>query len=138
LGRGDGQKNPTLKGVHSLVVNMTNRSQALVSFPSFYSVQSFLISTVFIIISRVIVNKKERKLKKGAGFHLDLFIIGCLNGFCGIFGLPFMTAATVRSVTHVSALTVFSKTHAPGEKPKLLEVKEQRVTNFLVHVLIGE
>lgn len=89
-------------------------------------------------LSRVIVNKKERRLKKGSGFHLDLFIIGILNGFCGVFGLPFMTAATVRSVTHVSALTVFSKTHAPGEKPKLLEVKEQRLTNFLVHVLIGK
>ncbi|XP_064646030.1 band 3 anion transport protein-like isoform X3 [Lineus longissimus] len=103
-------------------------------------IPAFLIFILFFMetsITGVIVNKKERRLKKGSGFHLDLFIIGILNGFCGVFGLPFMTAATVRSVTHVSALTVFSKTHAPGEKPKLLEVKEQRLTNFLVHVLIG-
>ena len=43
----------------------------------------------------------------------------------------------MRSVTHVSALTVFSKNVAPGEKPKLEGVLEQRVTSFLVHILIG-
>lgn len=48
-----------------------------------------------------------------------------------------MCSATVRSVTHVSALSVFSRTHAPGEKPQLLEVKEQRLTSLAVHVMIG-
>jgi len=56
----------------------------------------------------------------------------------GLFGLPWMCAATVRTVAHVSALSEYSRTHAPGEKPQLLGVKEQRVTNFAVHLLIGE
>lgn len=51
--------------------------------------------------------------------------------------MPWMCAATVRSITHVSALTVMSTTHAPGEKPYLVEVKEQRLSAFLVALLIG-
>ena len=52
-------------------------------------------------------------------------------------GVPFVCAATVRSVAHTSALTVVSRSHAPGEHPKLEKVIEQRLSNFLVHVLIG-
>ena len=85
----------------------------------------------------MIVNKKERKLKKGSGYHLDLLLIGCFGAIGGILGLPFVCAASVRSITHVSALSTFSRTHAPGEKPRLEEVKEQRITGIAVHVMIG-
>lgn len=55
----------------------------------------------------------------------------------GFFGLPWVCAATVRSIAHVSALTVMSRTHAPGEKPHLVEVKEQRISALTVAALIG-
>lgn len=42
---------------------------------------------------------------------------------CGFIGAPWMSAATVRSVAHVAALTVMSQTHAPGQKPHIIEVK---------------
>lgn len=84
------------------------------------------------------MSKKERRLVKGSGFHLDLLLIVILGAFCPLFGLPWLTAATVRSVTHVNALTVMSKATAPGEKPKIQEVKEQRLTGLLVAVLVGE
>lgn len=87
---------------------------------------------------RLIVSKKERKLLKGSGFHLDLLLIGTMGGLCALFGLPWLTAATVRSVTHVNALTVMSKAIAPGEKPRIEEVKEQRVTGVLIAALVGE
>lgn len=74
---------------------------------------------------------------KGSGFHLDLLLIVVLGGTSAIFGLPWMAAATVRSVTHVNALTVMSKAVAPGDKPRIQEVKEQRVTGLLVSVLVG-
>ncbi|XP_039612326.1 anion exchange protein 3 isoform X2 [Polypterus senegalus] len=88
-------------------------------------------------ITTLIVSKKERKLVKGSGFHLDLLLIVTLGAICPLFGLPWLTAATVRSVTHVNALTVMSKATAPGEKPKIREVKEQRVTGMMVSVLVG-
>uniref|UniRef100_A0A8C2KUY5 Anion exchange protein n=1 Tax=Cyprinus carpio TaxID=7962 RepID=A0A8C2KUY5_CYPCA len=87
--------------------------------------------------SRLIVSKKERMLVKGSGFHLDLLLIVTLGGTSALFGLPWMAAATVRSVTHANALTVMSKAVAPGDKPRIQEVKEQRVTGLLVAVFVG-
>ncbi|XP_076868404.1 anion exchange protein 2b isoform X2 [Brachyhypopomus gauderio] len=88
-------------------------------------------------ITTLIVSKKERMLIKGSGFHLDLLLIVTLGGTCALFGLPWMAAATVRSVTHANALTVMSKAVAPGDKPRIQEVKEQRVTGLLVAILVG-
>uniref|UniRef100_A0AAR5Q1D6 Anion exchange protein n=1 Tax=Dendroctonus ponderosae TaxID=77166 RepID=A0AAR5Q1D6_DENPD len=88
-------------------------------------------------ICELILDKKERKLQKGAGFHLDIVLICLTNVGCGFFGMPWMCAATVRSIAHASALTVMSRTHAPGEKPHLVEVKEQRLSSFVVATLIG-
>lgn len=76
-------------------------------------------------------------LQKGSGFHLDLLLIVAMGGICALFGLPWLAAATVRSVTHANALTVMSKAVAPGDKPKIQEVKEQRVTGLLVALLVG-
>ena len=87
---------------------------------------------------RLILNKKDRRLKKGSGYHADLALIGICAIIAGVLGLPMICAATVRTVSHVSALSVYSRDHAPGEKPKLEEVKEQRVTAFFVHILIGK
>lgn len=58
-----------------------------------------------------------------------------LNSF---FGLPWMCAAPVRTLAHWASLSVYSTTYVPGEKPKLIEVKEQRLTHILVHLLIGK
>eukprot|EP00063_Salmo_salar_P019819 XP_013994654.1 PREDICTED: anion exchange protein 2-like isoform X3 [Salmo salar] len=87
-------------------------------------------------ITTLIVSKKERMLLKGSGFHLDLFIIVAIGGVSALFGLPWLAAATVRSVTHANALTVMSKAVAPGDKPRIHEVKEQRVTGFLVALFV--
>ncbi|CAH0545905.1 unnamed protein product [Brassicogethes aeneus] len=88
-------------------------------------------------ITELIIDKKERKLKKGSGFHLDIVLVCLINLMSGFFGMPWLCAATVRSIAHVSALTVMSRTHAPGEKPYLVEVKEQRMSAFCVALLIG-
>lgn len=89
-------------------------------------------------LCRLIVSQKARRLLKGSGFHLDLLLIGSLGGLCGLFGLPWLTAATVRSVTHVNALTVMRTGVAPGDKPQIQEVREQRVTGVLISCLVGE
>ncbi|XP_011052102.1 PREDICTED: band 3 anion transport protein isoform X2 [Acromyrmex echinatior] len=88
-------------------------------------------------ISELIIDKKERKLRKGNGYHMDIVVVCLMNIGCGLMGAPWCCAASVRSLTHVSALTVMSRTHAPGDKPHIVEVKEQRVSALLVAILIG-
>ncbi|KAM6190065.1 band 3 anion transport protein isoform 2-T2 [Sarcoramphus papa] len=88
-------------------------------------------------ITTLIVSKPERKLVKGSGFHLDLLLIVAMGGLAALFGMPWLSATTVRTITHANALTVMSKTTAPGEKSQILEVKEQRISGLLVAVLIG-
>ncbi|XP_077997828.1 band 3 anion transport protein-like [Glandiceps talaboti] len=97
----------------------------------------FILLYMETLITELIVNKKVNNLKKGAGFHLDMFLIGILVCVSSLFGLPWACAATVRSVSHTASLTVMSKTHAPGEKPKIEGVIEQRVTALVVNMLIG-
>nr|XP_022325247.1 anion exchange protein 2-like isoform X2 [Crassostrea virginica] len=88
-------------------------------------------------ITEMTLNKKEFKMKKGSGYHMDQVLLGIITFIGGAFGLPWMCAATVRTLCHVSSLSVYSRTHAPGEKPKLIKVREQRVTNIAVSLLLG-
>ncbi|XP_035260687.1 band 3 anion exchange protein-like [Anguilla rostrata] len=84
-------------------------------------------------ITTLIVSKPERKMAKGSGFHLDLLILVSMGGLSAIFGMPWLSAATVRSVTHANALTVMSK----GPKPEIEKVLEQRISGILVALLVG-
>ncbi|XP_034066186.1 sodium-driven chloride bicarbonate exchanger-like isoform X9 [Gymnodraco acuticeps] len=88
-------------------------------------------------ITAVIINRKEHKLKKGCGYHLDLMIVAIMLGVCSIMGLPWFVAATVLSISHVNSLKVESGCSAPGESPKFLGIREQRVTGFLIFMLMG-
>ncbi|XP_068092300.1 sodium bicarbonate cotransporter 3 isoform X11 [Hyperolius riggenbachi] len=88
-------------------------------------------------ITAVIINRKEHKLKKGGGYHLDLFMVAIMLGVCSLMGLPWFVAATVLSISHVNSLKVESECSAPGEQPKFLGIREQRVTGLLIFVLMG-
>ncbi|KAM3610388.1 uncharacterized protein V6R79_003219 [Siganus canaliculatus] len=88
-------------------------------------------------ISAVIVNRKENKLKKGCGYHLDLFWVGVLMAACSFMGLPWYVAATVISIAHIDSLKMESESSAPGEQPQFLGVREQRITGILVFALTG-
>ncbi|XP_071417218.1 sodium bicarbonate cotransporter 3 isoform X3 [Pithys albifrons albifrons] len=88
-------------------------------------------------ITAVIINRKEHKLKKGCGYHLDLLMVGVMLGICSIMGLPWFVAATVLSISHVNSLKVESQCSAPGEQPKFLGIREQRVTGLMIFVLMG-
>ncbi|XP_022058275.1 solute carrier family 4 member 4a isoform X1 [Acanthochromis polyacanthus] len=88
-------------------------------------------------ITAVIVNRKEHKLKKGAGYHLDLFWVAVLMAVCSFMGLPWYVAATVISIAHIDSLKMETETSAPGEQPKFLGVREQRVTGVCVFILTG-
>ncbi|XP_035906907.1 electroneutral sodium bicarbonate exchanger 1 isoform X9 [Anopheles stephensi] len=100
-----------------------------------------LLGTILIFmdqqITAVIINRKEHKLTKGCGYHLDLFVLSCLIQICTIMGLPWFVAATVLSINHVNSLKKESETAAPGEKPQFIGVREQRVTHILIFLMIG-
>ncbi|KAA8579198.1 hypothetical protein FQN60_000020, partial [Etheostoma spectabile] len=95
--------------------------------PWWWYVASFvpaLLVTILIFmdqqISAVIVNRKENKLKKGCGYHLDLFWVGVLMAACSFMGLPWYVAATVISIAHIDSLKMESESSAPGEQPQFL------------------
>uniref|UniRef100_A0A8C5WIQ5 Anion exchange protein n=1 Tax=Leptobrachium leishanense TaxID=445787 RepID=A0A8C5WIQ5_9ANUR len=84
-------------------------------------------------ITTLIVSKPERKTVKGSGFHLDLLLIVGMGGVCAFFGMPWLSATTVRTVSHANALTVMSK----GDKPQIERVIEQRISGLLVSLCVG-
>ncbi|XP_053386031.1 electroneutral sodium bicarbonate exchanger 1-like isoform X4 [Mercenaria mercenaria] len=88
-------------------------------------------------ITAVIVNRKENKLKKGNGYHLDLLVVAVCIAICSLLGLPWYVAATVSAIAHIMSLKKESETAAPGEKPMFLGCREQRVTALLVGILSG-
>lgn len=108
----------------------------LAIFPAILT--SVLIFLVQNVTSRLI-NNPDLKLKKGAAYHLDLTIIAILVGICSLFGLPWLVAATVRSLAHVRGLaTVDDVLLSSGEtKERVIHVEENRLTAFTIHALIG-
>jgi hypothetical protein len=81
-----------------------------------------------------LVNSPEHRLKKGAGYNLDMAVIAILVALCATIGLPWVVAATVRSLNHVRSLAKV-RHHARGEH--IISVAENRVTPLVVHLLIG-
>lgn len=100
-----------------------------------------LLGTILIFmdqqITSVIINRKENKLKKGCGYHLDLFVLAILIQICSTFGIPWFVAATVLSMNHVNSLKLETECAAPGERPQFLGVREQRVTHIMIFLMIG-
>uniref|UniRef100_A0A8B9C9F4 Anion exchange protein n=1 Tax=Anser brachyrhynchus TaxID=132585 RepID=A0A8B9C9F4_9AVES len=88
-------------------------------------------------ITAVILNRKEYKLKKGAGFHLDLLCVSLLMIITSVTGLPWYVSATVISLAHMDSLRKESTTSAPGEQPEFLGIREQRLTGLAVFILTG-
>lgn len=53
----------------------------------------FVLSLLFFMdqnISAAMVNRPENNLVKGSGYHLDLLVVGVLNGFLSLLLLPWM------------------------------------------------
>ncbi|XP_066519646.1 electroneutral sodium bicarbonate exchanger 1 [Hoplias malabaricus] len=88
-------------------------------------------------ITAVIINRKEHKLLKGCGYHLDLLMVGVMLAVCSVMGLPWFVAATVLSISHVNSLKLESESAAPGEQPRFLGIREQRLTGLVIFLLMG-
>lgn len=64
-------------------------------------------------------------------------MVGLMLGVCSLMGLPWFVAATVLSITHVNSLKLESECSAPGEQPKFLGIREQRITGLMIFTLMG-
>uniref|UniRef100_G1NZE7 Anion exchange protein n=2 Tax=Myotis lucifugus TaxID=59463 RepID=G1NZE7_MYOLU len=88
-------------------------------------------------ITAVILNRAEYRLRKGAGFHLDLFCVALLMLLTSALGLPWYVSATVISLAHMDSLRRESRACALGEPPSFLGIREQRLTGLVVFILTG-
>jgi len=101
-----------------------------------------LMATVLLFLDQNItvrlVNNPSYKMEKGRrknnmldGMHADMLIISICTFLTSLVGLPWLVAATVRSISHVRALSIFN---SAGE---LKSTIEQRITGLSIHSLIG-
>ncbi|MFK7989389.1 MAG: HCO3- transporter [Sandaracinaceae bacterium] len=81
-------------------------------------------------ITARLANSPDYKMKKGPAFHYDIVVMGFLVALMGLFGLPWVVGAVVRSLNHVKSLVV-------EKDGKVVGVVEQRLSNFVVHILLG-
>jgi len=104
----------------------------------FASMPIAILATVLLFLDQNItvriVNSPHHRLRKGAGYNLDMAVIAVLVAVCSLFGLPWLVAATVRSLNHVRALATV-RHHARGEH--IISVEENRLTALVVHAMIG-
>jgi anion exchange protein len=135
---------PTNANYRSWYIPMFGGSQGIPEMPKYWAIVAIVPAFLAMIlvfldqqITAVIVNRRENKLKKGVGYHLDLFVVSIMIIICSVWGLPWFVAATVLSITHVNSLKLESESAAPGEKPQFLGVREQRVTGLCIFLLIG-
>ncbi|MBN1853814.1 MAG: PTS sugar transporter subunit IIA [Pirellulales bacterium] len=90
-------------------------------------------------ITARLVNSRDNRLQKGSSYHYDLAIMGFLIGICSLFGLPWLVAATVRSLNHVRSLATVEEVITPfGDKrERIIHVRENRLSGLAIHILIA-
>ena len=90
-------------------------------------------------ITARLVNSPENQLTKGPAYHWDLAVVGGMVAGCSLFGLPWLVAATVRTLAHVRALATKEESVTRGGevREKVLHVVETRTTGLAIHLLIA-
>lgn len=141
---------PTLLGTTSGrpwlvdIFAVSNEVKLLCFFPA-------IMATVLLFMDQNItvrlIMSKENKLKKGSGLHLDMFVVAVVTAITSLLGMPWMVAATVRSLAHMRSLKQYKIGDnvtpglkllvAPQATVEVTGVQEQRLTGLTIHSLIG-
>lgn len=84
-------------------------------------------------VTSLLTQHPDHKLKKGAAFHWNFFILGVFNMVFPLFGCPYVTGSLPHSPQFVKALATMKV-----EQGKLVvdSVSENRVSPLLVNVLV--
>lgn len=90
-------------------------------------------------ITARLVNSRDNNLQRGEAYHLDLALVGGLIAVCSAFGLPWLVAATVRSLNHLRSLATTEDVvdKSGTTQTHILHVRENRVTGVVIHLLIA-
>ena len=129
------------------VFAVSNKVKLLCFFPA-------VMATVLLFMDQNItvrlIMSKENKLKKGSGLHLDMFVVSIVTAITSLLGMPWMVAATVRSLAHMRSLKQYKITDgitlgsngsnldvASQATVEVTGVQEQRLTGLMIHSLIG-
>ena len=108
----------------------------------FFAFLPALMATVLLFLDQNItvrvVNNPRYQMEKGRrkgnvldGMNADLLVVSILTALTSFIGFPWLVAATVRSISHVRALSKFDK------DGNIKGTIEQRVTGMSIHALIG-
>ena len=80
-----------------------------------------------------LVNSPDHKLTKGTAYHWDTLITGIFIAVVSLFGLPWLVAATVRSLLLVKSL---AKSEEVNGKSRIVHVNDNRFTGFAIHTVL--
>ncbi|KAH6642477.1 HCO3 transporter family-domain-containing protein [Boeremia exigua] len=75
-------------------------------------------------VSSLIAQGTEFPLRKPAGFHWDIFLLGLTTGVAGLLGVPFPNGLIPQAPFHTASLCTAA---APGTPPRVVE---QRASNL--------
>ncbi|KAJ4340332.1 hypothetical protein N0V87_002624 [Didymella glomerata] len=83
-------------------------------------------------VSSLIAQGTEFPLRKPAGFHWDIFLLGLTTGVAGLLGIPFPNGLIPQAPFHTTSLCVTTtETNEKGETKRVTDhVVEQRVSNL--------
>lgn len=100
-----------------------------------------MLATILLFIDNtiacVIINRKENKLRKGTGYHLDLLVLSILVAVCSFLGLTWFSGDVPLALVHINSLKIETECSSPGEVRQFLGVREQRVTQLAIFALVG-
>ena len=93
-------------------------------------------------ITTRLVNSKDNCMVKGEAYHQDMAVVAALMAAMSVLGLPWLVAATVRSINHLKSLATTAVVQEEGGAggggaARIVAMQEQRVTNFGIHLAVG-
>jgi hypothetical protein len=77
-----------------------------------------------------LINHPSHKIMHGEAYNYDTIIIAVMIAVNSMLGLPWLVAATVRSLTHLNALA------EKNDEGKIVSVQETRLTHLGLHLLV--
>eukprot|EP01046_Picozoa_sp_COSAG06_P041098 COSAG06_NODE_5059_length_3755_cov_2.121171_4_plen_168_part_00 len=80
-----------------------------------------------------LVNSPDHKLDKGTAYHWDTAVTGVFIAVVSLFGLPWLVAATVRSLLLCKSLAT---TENRNGRQRIIKVNDNRFTCFAIHCLV--